>query len=83
MSVFKEVHDLTIQYLDNPGEDRKQLCFSTQSGCAMGCAFCVTGKLGLVRNLESAEMPWQLALVRTHEPFVALNRRAAPLDPLV
>ena len=39
------------------------VCFSTQSGCAMGCAFCVTGKLGLTRNLESAEMLWQVALV--------------------
>ena len=43
--------------------DKLTVCFSTQSGCAMGCAFCVTGKLGLTRNLEPAEMAWQVALV--------------------
>ena len=32
------------------------VCFSTQVGCAMGCAFCATGKRGLVRNLEAEEM---------------------------
>ena len=42
---------------------RLTVCFSTQSGCAMGCAFCATGKLGLTRNLEPAEMVWQVALV--------------------
>ena len=29
----------------------------------MGCAFCATGRQGLTRNLESAEMVWQVALV--------------------
>ncbi len=32
------------------------LCVSTQVGCAMGCAFCASGKEGLVRNLSSGEM---------------------------
>ena len=45
------------------GPNGLTVCFSTQSGCAMGCAFCVTGKLGLTRNLEPAEMAWQVALV--------------------
>ena len=45
------------------GSSMLTVCFSTQSGCAMGCAFCVTGKLGLTRNLEPAEMAWQVALV--------------------
>jgi len=45
------------------GANKLTVCFSTQSGCAMGCAFCVTGKLGLTRNLEPAEMVWQAALV--------------------
>jgi len=45
------------------GSSMLSVCFSTQSGCAMGCAFCVTGKLGLTRNLGPAEMAWQVALV--------------------
>ncbi|HMO56619.1 MAG TPA: 23S rRNA (adenine(2503)-C2)-methyltransferase, partial [Roseiflexaceae bacterium] len=33
--------------------DRATVCVSTQSGCAMGCVFCATGRLGLLRNLTS------------------------------
>ena len=40
------------------------VCYSTQVGCAMGCAFCATGKRGLVRNLETEEMLWQILIVQ-------------------
>lgn len=36
--------------------DRATVCVSTQAGCAMGCVFCATGKLGLLRNLTSGEI---------------------------
>ena len=36
--------------------NRSSICISTQIGCAVGCAFCATGKLGLSRNLKSTEM---------------------------
>jgi 23S rRNA (adenine2503-C2)-methyltransferase len=36
--------------------DRATACVSTQAGCAMGCVFCATGKLGLLRNLSSGEI---------------------------
>jgi 23S rRNA (adenine2503-C2)-methyltransferase len=32
------------------------ICISSQIGCAMGCAFCATGKLGLTRNLTIDEI---------------------------
>lgn len=35
---------------------RTSLCISSQVGCAAGCAFCATGKLGLLRNLTRDEM---------------------------
>jgi len=35
---------------------RRTLCISTQVGCAMRCRFCRTGKLGLRRNLSTAEI---------------------------
>jgi 23S rRNA (adenine2503-C2)-methyltransferase len=41
---------------------RTSLCLSTQIGCAAGCVFCATGKLGLRRNLEASEILDQLAL---------------------
>jgi len=40
------------------------LCLSSQVGCALGCAFCATGRLGLTRNLASWEMVAQWLAVR-------------------
>lgn len=37
-------------------EGRKTACVSCQAGCAMKCAFCMTGTLGLARNLSAAEI---------------------------
>jgi 23S rRNA (adenine2503-C2)-methyltransferase len=39
-------------------------CLSSQAGCALGCAFCATGGLGLVRSLRSWEIVRQLMKVR-------------------
>ena len=39
------------------------ICVSTQVGCNMGCAFCRSGRLKKVRNLETAEMVEQLLYV--------------------
>jgi 23S rRNA (adenine2503-C2)-methyltransferase len=35
---------------------RATVCVSTQVGCAVGCAFCASGRLGLLRNLSAEEM---------------------------
>ena len=40
--------------------DRLTLCVSSQAGCAMGCGFCATARLGLVRNLMPAEIVGQV-----------------------
>ncbi|HBI56176.1 MAG TPA: 23S rRNA (adenine(2503)-C2)-methyltransferase, partial [Firmicutes bacterium] len=40
--------------------DWSSACLSTQVGCAMGCAFCATGPMGLERNLTTDEMAEQL-----------------------
>ncbi len=39
------------------------LCVSSQVGCNMGCAFCESGRLKKVRNLETEEMVSQILLV--------------------
>lgn len=39
---------------------RNTLCVSCQAGCPMACAFCATGKLGLIRNLEFYEIVDQI-----------------------
>ncbi|MCA9493929.1 MAG: 23S rRNA (adenine(2503)-C(2))-methyltransferase RlmN [Myxococcales bacterium] len=50
--------------LPNKGNDRVTLCVSTQVGCAMACAFCATGTLGLARDLSSAEIVGQVHAAR-------------------
>jgi len=46
------------------GRGRATLCISSQVGCKMGCSFCETGRMGLLRNLEAAEIVGQLLSVR-------------------
>ena len=40
--------------------DRATVCVSSQAGCAMGCVFCATGKMGLLRNISTGEMVEQV-----------------------
>jgi 23S rRNA (adenine2503-C2)-methyltransferase len=42
-----------------PDTPAMTFCLSTQVGCAMACAFCLTGKMGLVRNLTAGEIAGQ------------------------
>lgn len=48
--------------------DRFTVCLSSQVGCAMRCAFCATGRLGLTRNLTAAEMVACWLAVRDDAP---------------
>jgi len=43
-----------------PFEKRRSICISSQVGCAMGCTFCATGQMGLIRNLNSMEIVGQI-----------------------
>lgn len=68
--------DGTVKYLvDLPGggsvetvlmeqAGRQTLCLSSQCGCPLDCDFCLTGKMGFVRQLTSGEIAGQAALVR-------------------
>jgi 23S rRNA (adenine2503-C2)-methyltransferase len=49
-----------------PEDGRSTLCLSTQVGCKMSCAFCVTGKIGFVRDLSASEIVGQVMAVRPH-----------------
>jgi 23S rRNA (adenine2503-C2)-methyltransferase len=55
-----------------PPAEKFTVCLSSQTGCAVDCAFCVTGRLGAGRNLSAGEILGQLYAVlgeagRTHE----------------
>jgi 23S rRNA (adenine2503-C2)-methyltransferase len=43
--------------------DRVTFCVSTQVGCAMRCAFCLTGKMGIDRNLTASEIVGQVRVL--------------------
>ena len=47
-----------------PSQDRLTVCFSTQVGCAMACAFCATGHEGFTRNLLPGEMVEQVLIAQ-------------------
>ncbi len=57
-----------------PDRHRLTLCISSQVGCAMGCRFCATARLGLRRHLRVEEIVGQVQLARAEvgrEPFSA------------
>jgi 23S rRNA (adenine2503-C2)-methyltransferase len=73
-----------------PDEDRLTLCLSTQVGCGFECAFCLTGTMGLDRNLETAEIVAQLLLANalgdqrvTHMVFMGMGEPLANYAALV
>lgn len=49
-----------------PDENRLTLCLSTQVGCTLDCGFCLTGRLGLQRNLRPHEIVDQVLLAQDH-----------------
>lgn len=64
------------------------LCVSTQVGCAVGCTFCMTGTMGLLRQLGSAEIAAQVALARQARPvdkvvFMGMGEPAHNLDAVL
>ena len=69
------LHDgCQIESVFIPDTPRLTFCVSTQVGCAMRCAFCLTGKMGLARNLTAGEITGQVrvlahALGLINKPF--------------
>jgi 23S rRNA (adenine2503-C2)-methyltransferase len=52
--------------LEDP--ERFCVCVSSQVGCALGCAFCATGRMGLERNLDAWEIVEQVREVKARLP---------------
>ena len=46
-----------------PDTPAQTFCVSTQVGCAMACAFCLTGQMGLTRNLSAGEIAGQVRVL--------------------
>jgi 23S rRNA (adenine2503-C2)-methyltransferase len=74
-----------------PDEDRITLCLSTQVGCGYGCAFCLTGTMGLGRNLTAGEIIGQTMVANrmlgeqrvTHLVFMGMGEPLANYEAVV
>ncbi|MCC6335368.1 MAG: 23S rRNA (adenine(2503)-C(2))-methyltransferase RlmN [Myxococcales bacterium] len=76
---FRTADGKLIESVYMPSPDRKTLCVSTQVGCAMGCRFCATATLGLVRHLKPSEIVAQVHAVNRE---VRRNEGLDTLRPL-
>ena len=54
--LYNVLNDKYIETAYIPDKDRATICVSSQSGCKMGCIFCMTGKQGFQGNLSSNEI---------------------------
>ena len=71
-----------------PDEGRVTLCLSTQAGCGYACAFCLTGTMGLARNLTAGEILGQVLRANaaehaTHLVFMGMGEPLANYAELV
>lgn len=99
--VLSEIsEDKTIKYLFRtdtgkefetvfiPDNKRNTVCVSTQSGCRMGCVFCVTGKYGYKGNLSAGEIVNQVLGIPdsrnvTHVVFMGMGEPMDNLDNVI
>ena len=61
--VFRLKDGRQIESVFIPDTPSMTFCISTQVGCAMACGFCLTGKMGLVRNLTAGEIAGQVRVL--------------------
>ena len=58
-----------IPLLHRPDDLKYVVCVSSQVGCAMGCEFCATGRMGFRRNLAAWEIVDQVIKVQADSPY--------------
>ena len=89
----------TIESVFIPEERRRTICISTQAGCPLKCAFCLTGIGGYKRNLKPweilgqvavvmadappEEMPWNIVIMGMGEPLLNYEATVAALRILM
>ncbi len=61
--LMKTADNFPVETVFIPTENRDTICFSSQSGCPLQCDFCLTAKLGLLRNLTAGEIVEQIIIV--------------------
>jgi 23S rRNA (adenine2503-C2)-methyltransferase len=90
--VFRLDDGTRVSAVVMPDDGRITLCLSTQVGCGYACAFCLTGTMGLTRNLTAAEILGQLLAANallaegervTHIVFMGMGEPLANYGALV
>jgi len=90
--VFRLADGARVSAVLMPDDGRITLCLSTQVGCGFACAFCLTGTMGLERNLTAAEIVGQLVAANrllegdervTHIVFMGMGEPLANYANLV
>jgi 23S rRNA (adenine2503-C2)-methyltransferase len=57
------IETVLIKQINKFDKETNTLCLSTQVGCSLGCKFCATGQMGLIRNLKTSEIIEQFLTV--------------------
>jgi 23S rRNA (adenine2503-C2)-methyltransferase len=70
-----DIESVIIPMLGSTGRRTHTLCVSSQVGCAMGCRFCETAQMGLIRSLTPAEIVGQW--------WAATHLKGARIDNIV
>jgi 23S rRNA (adenine2503-C2)-methyltransferase len=90
--VFRLADGARVSAVLMPDDGRLTLCLSTQVGCGYACAFCLTGTMGLTRNLDAGEIVGQLLAASallppeervTHIVFMGMGEPLANYGALV
>ncbi len=60
--LFRLEGGVAVETVLIPDGERLTVCVSSQAGCGMGCGFCATARMGLLRNLEPGEIVSQVVV---------------------
>ncbi len=80
--LFNVLNNRYIETAFIPDRERATICVSTQSGCKMGCKFCMTGRQGFQGNLSSNEILNQFRSIPEHKSLtnIVFMGMGEPLD---
>jgi len=83
---FDDIESVIIPMVGRSKRKTHTLCVSSQVGCALGCDFCETAQMGLIRSLTAAEIVaqwWAAKFIEgIHIDNIVFMGMGEPLDNL-